>query len=333
MVNGVLVAGKHSVVVRCHSIGCLRELDYCLFTLLGQTYRPLEVIIVCQSFDEFGLQELEELLEHYRGYPDLEFVAHNVRFDRSGDFRSCLLNRGIEAASGQFLSFLDYDDAMYPDAYEKLIRTLVGEAVAIAFGQIMMSHFEPGTPFWQYKDRQDDWFAGFRAKHQLFVKNFCPIHSFVLDRTGIDPADLYFVEHLTRFEDYHFLLRIVARYPSSLANMPQIIGEYVIKLDGSNTVIVHDQNVDSRRDEWAAMEAWLETEKKNIMITLSLQELNRMLHMEQEAYAEISAYVMYKERAEQAAREELATLLKSRSWRMTAPLRWAKQKADRWLRW
>ena len=332
MVNGAPVAGKHSVVVRCHSIGCLTELDYCLFSLLGQTYRPLEAVIVCQSFDECELQELEELLAPYRGFAGFETVVRNVRFDKPGDFRSCLLNRGMESATGQYLSFLDYDDAMYPEAYEKLIRTLAEEEVAIAFGQIMMSHFAPGTAYWQYKDRQDDWFAGFRAKHQLFEKNFCPIHSFVLDRTKIDAADLVFVEHLTRFEDYHFLLRIVARYPSSLANMSQIIGEYVIKLDGSNTVCVHGQNADSRRDEWDAMEAWLEEEKKNIMITLSLHELNRMLHMEQDAYAEISAYVMYKERSEKAAREELESILRSRSWRLTAPLRWVTQKAKRWLR-
>lgn len=45
----------------------------------------------------------------------------------------------------------------------------------------------------------------------LLRQNFCPIHSFVLDRSKVDPEDLYFDQTMWRDEDYDFLIRICAR--------------------------------------------------------------------------------------------------------------------------
>ena len=318
MVNSNLIDDTHSVIVRTHSIDCLKELDYCLFSLVGQTYRPLEIIVVCQSFDEQQRQQMLDLFEQYHSYAGVKLVMKNILFDKPGDYRSCLLNRGIEFATGRYLSFLDYDDVIYPDAYETLIRTLQGEAVAIAFGRIMVSHVEPKTPYWQYQERHSDWFVGRNTRQQLFVQNFCPIHSFVLDRYKVDPDDLYFDVQLKKFEDYHFLLRTVARYPASFTNMSRLIGEYVIKLDGSNTVCIHNISSSIQQSEWAEMERWIEEEKKNITITLSLVELNQMIQTAQ---------------ADNWAAMELERILQSRAWKATLFLRWAKQKADRLLRW
>ena len=66
------------------------------------------------------------------------------------------------------------------------------------------------------------------------------------------------------------------------------------------------------------MERWIEEEKKNITITLSLAELNQMIQTAQ---------------ADNWAAMELERILQSRAWKATLFLRWAKQKADRLLRW
>ena len=317
MVMSDFSIGKQSVIVRCHDINCIKEMDYCFFSLLGQSYRPLEVVVVCQSFREPELQKVEQLVRNYYGYTGVEWVVRNIELDRPGDYRSRLLNEGIAAATGQYLSFLDYDDAIYPETYSLLIRTLCDESVAIAFGRIVISVTEPGASYRQYTDRHDEWFVGRQTKQQLFAQNFCPIHSFVIDRTQIDPGDLFFAEEATRFEDYHFLLRIVARYPASFTQMSKIIGQYVIKLDGSNTVCVHPSGNAGQQSEWTKMEKWLESEKRKITVTLSLHELNQMLEFE---------------RNKNLAAEELSQLLQSKSWKLTAPLRWAKRQGEFWRR-
>jgi hypothetical protein len=72
----------------------------------------------------------------------------------------------------------------------------------------------------------------------LLRGNFCPIHSYLLDRERV-PADLLRFEPLvTVEEDYAFLLAVCAACPSDFSLIHTDIGLYFYKGDGSNT---HDR--------------------------------------------------------------------------------------------
>jgi len=52
------------------------------------------------------------------------------------DARTELLNLGLNACTGQYVGFLNYDDVLYPEAYELLVDRLVETQAAIAFASV-----------------------------------------------------------------------------------------------------------------------------------------------------------------------------------------------------
>jgi hypothetical protein len=73
----------------------------------------------------------------------------------------------------------------------------------------------------------------------LLKTNFCPIHSFMVDRSKISEDDLRFDARITRLEDYDFLLRVCSKYPISFATFNRCIGVYNYDIAGGNSVM-HD---------------------------------------------------------------------------------------------
>jgi len=70
----------------------------------------------------------------------------------------------------------------------------------------------------------------------LFRNNFCPLHSYAIDRHKTLNADIAFDTVRTMQEDYDFLLRFCATYESDFGLIGTKIGDYNYKSDGSNTV-------------------------------------------------------------------------------------------------
>lgn len=98
--------GTISVIIPCHNYG--RYLSRCLQSVLGQTRRPDEIIVVDDSSEE----PIEEIVQ--------KFHLHHVRYIRV-DHRNPLLTRrsGLREVSGEYLCFLDADDTIAPDYIEK----------------------------------------------------------------------------------------------------------------------------------------------------------------------------------------------------------------------
>jgi len=111
----------------------------------------------------------------------------------------------------------------------------------------------------------------------LFRKNFCPIHSFVIDRQRIPPPYLHFDPAITRAEDYDFLLRICAQFPSDFTLAKTIIGDYFFKTDGSNTVNTEWDYTESGHTAWQISEDFLEQRRRITLVSFGVQ---RMLGLE-----------------------------------------------------
>jgi hypothetical protein len=222
------------VVVRFHDLERVLELSRCIFSLACQSYAPISIILCVQRFSSDQISALRTSLELIARFNSgLRLKISN--FDDTGiaDARSHLLNLGINDAKSRYLAFLDYDDVIFPNGYESLIGELTTSDAAIAFGGIVLKRVSV-TPHCMIAVRKERAFQG-AGLVQLFNDNFCPIHSFVIDRHKIDVADLHFEPSLVRCEDYDLLLRLCAKYQSSFALKDRIVGEYYYKDDGSNT--------------------------------------------------------------------------------------------------
>lgn len=258
-------------IVRFHDVRRLPELERCVFSLVGQSYRPLNIILVLQRFtaEEIAVTH-SALAPLLKGSKTPTLSMHNWKESEPVDGRAYLLNLGLKAASGRYLAFLDYDDTLFPEAYNLLISRLRKSGAAIVFASVQLMRLRIYEKFsyteGEVTPRQ---FHGTNLR-DLFQKNFCPLHSYVLDRQQIPFDILYFDTSLIIEEDYDFLLRICAQLKSDFSLLETFIGYYSYKTDGSNTVA--NNGLDSEKmTTYKRVCALIEHRRQSTYVSLPVQ--------------------------------------------------------------
>jgi len=198
--------------------------------------------IVCQRFSNEELERIDLIIRDYEYISGIhDFDLLNFSEAKPTDARSSLLNKGIKKSHSRYLAFLDYDDVIYPHSYALLIENLRKSSCAIAFSNNYFKDVVQGQDYAIVNNRRavDKSALGLR---DLFVDNFCPLHSFVIDRSTVAPEDLFFKNDMSRLEDYDFLLRFCAKYRSSFDCMNEFTGDYYFKDDGSNSTLLESSS-------------------------------------------------------------------------------------------
>ena len=106
---------KLSVIVPVYNMAAEGKLQFCLDSLVNQTISDYEIIAV----DDASTDNSLEVLQEYAGkYPDkVRVLAHEVNRRQGG-----AKNTGLKAAAGEWIGFIDSDDWVTPDYYEKLLK-------------------------------------------------------------------------------------------------------------------------------------------------------------------------------------------------------------------
>lgn len=245
-----------TVLTRFHSIDRLSLLDEALFSLLGQNEICVKSRILCQNLGDDDFDRVQAVCHTYR-LLGLDISATNELFDRSGDHRSEILNRGMSRLDSRYLAFLDCDDIIYPSCYKHLIKQIEETQSSIVFGRVKRSdcidasgHLFVKTKFNIYDGL---------PKLRFFIANQYPIHSFVIDLRRIDRSELFFDVGKSRNEDYAFLVRLLRKYEFDVLEAQQPICEYRVNLDGGNTILAGQPSDAARR-------AWQEAEEDVLKI-------------------------------------------------------------------
>ena len=92
-----------------------RYLAACLDSIISQSYRNLEIIIINDGSTDFSL----EIAEKYADNDDRITV---YSYDNSG--LSEARNKGLSVATGDYISFVDADDLLLPNAFEVMLGLL-----------------------------------------------------------------------------------------------------------------------------------------------------------------------------------------------------------------
>lgn len=101
---------KVSVIVIIYKVE--KYLAECLASIVNQTYPALEIICVVGSTDEACLQ-----IVHRFAAEDMRIVVIPALPRGTADAR----NRGLDAATGDFIAFVDGDDHIAPDMIETMV--------------------------------------------------------------------------------------------------------------------------------------------------------------------------------------------------------------------
>lgn len=102
-----------SVIIALYNPG--KHLYKCLDSIVNQTYKNLEIILVDDGSTDSSLSVCKEYAEK-----DSRVIVHHK--DNSGV--SATRNAGIRLAHGDYFSFIDSDDYLEPDAYEYMIELI-----------------------------------------------------------------------------------------------------------------------------------------------------------------------------------------------------------------
>ena len=105
---------KLSIIVPVYNMAADGKLEYCLASLLGQTVSDYEIIAVDDASTDASLQILRR---YEREYPEkLVVVASPVNKKQGG-----AKNLGLEKARGEWIGFIDSDDWVVSEYYERLL--------------------------------------------------------------------------------------------------------------------------------------------------------------------------------------------------------------------
>lgn len=103
-----------SIIVPVYNMAGGGKLTYCMESLLAQTLPEFEIIAVddCSTDDSWRI-----LQEYERKHPDkVRSIRHEVNKKQGG-----ARNTGLEYATGEWVGFIDSDDWIAPQMYEKLL--------------------------------------------------------------------------------------------------------------------------------------------------------------------------------------------------------------------
>ena len=117
---------KISVIIPVYNVE--KYLPACLDSVIRQSYTSLELILVDDGSSDRSL-------EICRSYAERDDRIRVIRRDNGG--ASAARNTGLDHASGEYVSFVDSDDILFPDALEKLYQMVLREKTALAVGGIL----------------------------------------------------------------------------------------------------------------------------------------------------------------------------------------------------
>ena len=106
---------KLSVIVPVYNMNHDGNLNFCLDSLVNQTVKDMEIIAVNDASTD---DSLDVLYEYEKNYPELFKVITYSENKKQGGAK----NEGLKVASGEWIGFIDSDDWVSRDYYEKLIK-------------------------------------------------------------------------------------------------------------------------------------------------------------------------------------------------------------------
>ncbi|ANH38110.1 putative glycosyltransferase EpsJ [Nocardioides dokdonensis FR1436] len=224
-----------SVVVPVYDVA--DYLPACLDSLLAQTYRPLEVVVV----DDGSPDDSGAIADAYAArHPEIT-VLHTGNYGLGA-----ARNTGVAHARGALLGFADSDDVVPPEAYAVLARALRGREVDLATGSIV--RWEDGAlvePPWMRRlhherrtvriEEHPEVLGDVFAWNKLYRRSFWDDHA------------LSWPEGV-RYEDQPTTTRafLAAR---RFAVLPEVVYHWRIRSDGTS-ITQQRSSVEDLRDRW-----------------------------------------------------------------------------------
>ena len=195
-----------------------------LASIANSSYRRVEVVLV----NDGGRPPILPLV-----FP-FPIVAVEMGTNQG---RAAAANAGVDAATGEYLSFLDDDDLMESEHLETLVGIVTAAGVRVAYtdAAVGVYELEPGDG-WLEVERRLPYSRDFDPD-LLLVDNYIPFNTLMIERVLFEEAGKFDTE-FDFFEDWEFLIRLAAA--ADFHHLPRVTAEYR-HFRGSGHHILGDQ--------------------------------------------------------------------------------------------
>ncbi|MDE2921687.1 MAG: PIG-L family deacetylase [Acidobacteriota bacterium] len=184
-----------SIVLRTYNRP--RRLAEALGSLARSTYRNVEAVLVNDGGRPPKVPE---------GFPfPLVRVEHE-----SNRGRAAAAQAGVEAATGDWIGFLDDDDLLAPEHLESLTSMLRGD-VDVAYSDAAVVTYEPTAAGYREASRGLPYSRDF-DRGILLLDNYIPFHTVLTTRDALERAGPFDLD-LPAFEDWDLLIRLSRSSP------------------------------------------------------------------------------------------------------------------------
>lgn len=213
-------AGKVSVVIPAYNAA--RYLPDCIESVLAQTYRDTEVIVV----DDGSTDDTPGVLD---GYPSVRVVS------KENGGTASAINAGIGAMTGEWFKAVGADDVIYPNCLADLVRAnaSLGPDYTVIPAMSIRIVYTDGT----------EWTTGYDCNHMTtfeqgvrqldhFIAGNAEsmFHRSVFERVGTLDTSLRFAE------DYDHSLRLLLLHKYRFWHIPHPVYEYRIRPASQSSV-------------------------------------------------------------------------------------------------
>lgn len=120
---------KVSIIIPVYNVE--EYIEDCIRSVLAQSFRDFEIILVDDCGWDRSVALAENLLEKYEDEIEYKVISH----ERNKGL-SAARNTGVDEAQGEYVFFLDSDDSLAPDCLEVLVRTADATSADVTIGDI-----------------------------------------------------------------------------------------------------------------------------------------------------------------------------------------------------
>jgi glycosyltransferase involved in cell wall biosynthesis len=175
-----------------------QHLKRCLETVCKQTFQDIEIICINDCSTDDSLLILQEYAKNNNRIKLIDLKENNGA--------AAARNIGIKNACGQYLGFVDSDDFIDPNFYEKLYERAEKTASDVVKGNILIYCLKTKLA------RSEDW-IDINSKIKKHKANFCCAFTSAIYKTSfIKENNVEFPEGLVHFEDPYFVIKAALFY-------------------------------------------------------------------------------------------------------------------------
>lgn len=231
---------KISVIIPIYNVE--QYLKECLDSVINQTFKDLEIICIDDCSQDFSLQ----IAENYAKKDSRIKIIKHSHNKGLGPAR----NTGINAATGEYIFFLDSDDYLNVTVIEQLYNKIIETKASVVFSQTKI--------FTNLKDRKsinrvnglskwidcsniEDFYVNMKNFERAISEVNCVAWGKLYSTEFIKKNNIFFIDGKVIHEDNGFWLKICSRYPK-IAFIQDIGVYYRIRENAITTEIDKKEN-------------------------------------------------------------------------------------------